>query len=158
MEALDAHCALRKASPCNPKGEIHEKGGTMKIKLSKKLVAVGLTLIGVLFHSMIAVAQNPVSFNAMMQPAGLPAAVPPMPDTSQPTPANHITRSGKAEIGTGIFLVAAGVTTLWLTMALDSTGWAPNSSKAVAGFAAGTGATVGGFTLIVLGSRNHPAK
>ena len=130
----------------------------MKIKLPKKLVAVGLALVGVLFHSMIATAQNSVPFNAMMQPAGVPAAVPPMPDTSQPTPANHITRSGKAEIGAGIFLVAAGVTTLWLTTALESTGWVPDSRKAVAGFAAGSGATAGGFTLIVLGSRNHPAK
>jgi hypothetical protein len=130
-----------------------------KINSPMRLVAAAL-IAGISFNPVIAAAQNPVPFKAMMQSAGAEPAVPPMPDTSKQTArAGQMTGGAKVEIGVGAFLIAAGATSLALTALLTRDGWGAGiPGKTAAGYAGGGAAVIGGVTLITLGCRKRPAK
>ncbi len=132
---------------------------SIRIGSSIKFVAVPLLSAGIFLGSVSAVAENPIPFKAMMQPAGAQTAVPPKPQSGQQVQPGPISNAGKAEIGAGFFLLAAGVATLTVTVALDSSGFFKSSGgKIAAGYGAGAGATVAGVTLITLGFHKHKAR
>jgi len=81
-----------------------------------KLVAVALSILGMLLSSTSAMAEGPVPFSALMQTAGAQPDVPPMTDAAgKATPLStpqaappHMTSGGKVMVGAGIGMVAIG--------------------------------------------------
>ena len=132
----------------------------MKIKWPTKLLAMPLMIVGVLLTSVLAVAEDPVPFKAMMQSASAPAAVPPMPDASNAAgPAvntGKITAAGKAEIVGGFVLLGTGILTVAFTAVLTGNRFA--GSKGPALYAGGAAASGVGVTLIVFGAHRHARK
>jgi len=133
----------------------------MKIQHRIKIFAVPFIVIGLLLNSVAVIAQDPIPFNAMMQSAGAPAAVPPKPDSdaaaNQKSNAGKITSGGKAEIVGGVVLFATGVLTVTAT-ALLAGAKANVGSKGMALYVGGSGVAVVGVTLIALGSNRRHKK
>ena len=123
-----------------------------------KLVAVSLLVLGMLCNSMLAMAEGPVPFHALMQSAGSPPSVPPINGardkalSTQPARPPHMTRGGKVMTGIGMFAIG-GVVVIG-TALLD---WGPHTAKVDAGYATGGGLTAGGITLFVLGYHRRSA-
>lgn len=137
---------------------------------SIKCMTVPLMCAGMILSSLNAAAQDSIPFRAMMQSASAQAAVPwrsvAGPDAqtasgqqASPNPkTGPITAAGKTEIGVGFLLIGAGVVTVSLTAALNSSGFKPSGVKTPALYAAGGGAMAVGVTLIALGFHRHRAK
>jgi hypothetical protein len=127
-----------------------------------KLVVVALLVFGMLSNSMLAVAEGPVPFRALMQTAGAqPATTPIAASQNQSTavstqPARRpMTSGGKIMTGAGLALCVAGGVVLVGAAVLNSL--ASPSHKAEA-YGAGSGAVAGGVILIVLGDHRRSAK
>ena len=124
-----------------------------------KLVAVALLVVGMLCNSMLAMAEGPVPFRALMQTAGAqPTTTPIAASQDQSTavstqPADRpMTSGGKIMTGTGLGLCVVGVVVLVTAAVLNSL--ASPSRKAEA-YGGGGGAVVGGAILVVLGSHHR---
>ena len=132
----------------------------MKIKWPTKFLAIPLMVVGVFLTSALAVAEDPISFKAMMQSASAPPAVPPKTDANsaagQAPNAGKITTAGKAEIVGGVVLLGTGVLTVAFTAVLTGTKF--SGPKAPALYAGGAAAAGVGVTLIVFGSHRHARK
>ena len=124
--------------------------------------AVFLACCAILSNSMLAAAQGPVPFKAMMQSGGSQQVAPPMPngDSSQspaaPTkakPAGRLTAKGKGMIIGGFVLVAAGAVVIGGEAALGN--WAGTGGKKAAGYICGAAALGGGVTLVIFGDRSR---
>jgi hypothetical protein len=141
-----------------------KRQNSAEIKSPIRFLAVALMAGAVFFNSVFAVAEGPIPFNAMMQSASAPTAIPPGMDANgaskQLVQSGKVSNAGKAEIGTGIFLVAAGAASLAITGLFCSGDWCKGNTegKAMAGYAAGAAATAGGVTLIILGSSRRAKK
>lgn len=128
-----------------------------------KLVAVALIVAGLLCNSSLAMAEGPVPFHALMQPAGTDAGIPPLDDSkdqstagsTQPAHKLPMTSGGKTMTGIGAGLMVIGVVVVIGTALLHDFG---PSGKVAAGYAAGGGAIVGGATLIIFGGHRRQAK
>jgi hypothetical protein len=134
---------------------------TVKVRFIIRLFAVLVVVAGMLVHSMCAFAEDPVPFEAMMQSAGAPPAVPAKPDASaaasQPANAGKITAVGKTEIIGGYFLLGTGVLTIALTAAINS-GFKISGPKVPALYVGGAAAAGVGVTLVVLGFHRRSKK
>jgi hypothetical protein len=132
----------------------------MKIKWLTKFLAVSLLVVGVFLTSVLAVAEDPIPFKAMMQSASAPVAGPPKPDANYPAGqaanASKTTAAGKAEIIGGFVLLVTGISTVAFTAKLTGTNYA--GPKAPALYAGGAAAAGVGVTLIVLGSHRRAKK
>ena len=132
----------------------------MKIKWSTKFLAMPLMVVGVFLTTVLAVAEDPISFKAMIQSASAPAAVPPRPDANnvagQAANTGKIPAAGKAEIVGGFVLLATGIATVAFTAVLTGNKFA--GPKAPALYAGGAAAAGVGVTLIVFGSSRHARK
>jgi hypothetical protein len=122
-----------------------------------KLVAVAVLVVGMLSHSMLAMAEGPVPFRALMQTASAqPATTPIAASQDQSTavstqPAHRpMTSGGKIMTGTGIALCVIGGGVLVGAVALNSA-WGFSPSRKAAAYGGGSGALAGGAILIVLG-------
>jgi hypothetical protein len=130
-----------------------------------KLVAVALLVLGMLCNSMLAMAEGPVPFNALMQTAGAQPSVPPITDTkdkstalsAQPTH-TRMTSGGKIMTGTGIGMLVIGVAAVGGTAIVRTALGGVTSAKEDALFATGGALVAGGVTLIVFGSHRRSAK
>jgi hypothetical protein len=127
-----------------------------------KLVAVALLVFGMLSNSMLAMAEGPVPFRALMQTASAqPTTTPITASQDQSTavstqPAHRpMTSGGKIMTGAGIALCVIGGGVLVGTAVLNSL--ASPSHKAEA-YGAGSGAVAGGAILIVFGDHRRSAK
>jgi hypothetical protein len=126
-----------------------------------KLVAAALLVFGMLSNSMLAMAEGPVPFRALMQTASAqPTRTPITASQDQSSavstqPAHRpMTSSGKIMTGAGIaiFVIGGGVLVGAAVLNLASP-----SHKAEA-YGAGSGAVAGGAILIVLGNHRRSAK
>ncbi len=124
--------------------------------------AVFLACFAILSNSMLAAAQGPVPFKAMMQSGGTQQVAAPMPngDSSQSPavatkakPAGRLTPKGKAMIIGGFVLVAAGAVVIAGDAALGS--WGGTGGKTAAGYIGGAAALGGGVTLVIFGDRGR---
>jgi hypothetical protein len=128
-----------------------------------KLVAVALLVLGMLCNSTLAMAEGPVPFSALMQPAGAQPGIPPITDArdqstavaTQPAHPRRMTTGGKIMTGAGIGMVAIGGVALVGAALLQD--WAP-AGKEAAGYATGAGLAAGGITLIVFGTHRRSAQ
>jgi hypothetical protein len=128
-----------------------------------KAVAVSLLVLGMLCNSMLAMAEGPVPFSALMQTAGADPGAPPITYakdqsavvSTQTAHSQHMTSEGKVMTGSGIGMLAIGGVTIIATAMLH--GWA-SPSKQSALYAAGGGLAAGGVTLIVFGSHRRSAE
>lgn len=127
-----------------------------------KIITVALLILGILGSSMMATAEGPVPFKALMQNAGTPpSATSVTPSQGQsaavPTQPPHrpMTSGGKMMTGFGIFMVAAGAVVIVGTASLNS--WASSSDKAKL-YGAASGVAAGGVTLIILGKHRRATK
>ena len=128
-----------------------------------KLVAVALLVLGMLCNSTLAMAEGPVPFSALMQPAGAQPGIPPITDArdqstavaTQPAHPRRMTTGGKIMTGAGIGMVAIGGVALVGAALLQD--WAP-AGKEAAGYATGGGLAAGGITLIVFGTHRRSAQ
>jgi hypothetical protein len=126
-----------------------------------KLVAVTLLVVAMLCNCMLAVAENPVPFRALMQTAGAEPAAPPKPDAKDAfSKSTTSTNSGKAERVTGGVLLGTGVAAITATLVIVSAahGSAGHDGRVWAGIGGGAAMTGVGVSLIVLGSHKHSAK
>lgn len=127
-----------------------------------KFVVMPLMIAGMVFNSACAVAQDPIPFNAMMQPAGAQATMPPMPTAKDASglqvQLGHTTKAGKAEIGVGFLLLGAGVLSIAATALVSSSDYKPSGAKTPALYAGGAGAAAVGVTLIAFGFHKRSAK
>src|SRR5215472_4902523 len=127
-----------------------------------KLATVALLVVGVLCNSMLASAQSPVPFRALMQTAGAQPSAPPIRDSkdqsapisTEPAPRRHKTTGGKIMVGVGIGMLAIGGVVMLGTAAVSSSSLigSPSSSDQAKLYGAGGGAMAGGAILIVLGA------
>jgi hypothetical protein len=129
-----------------------------------KLVTVALLVVGMLSHSIFAMAESPVPFKALMQTAGAqPTTTPITASQDQPTaiptrPAHGpMTRGGKMMTGIGIGLCVIGGSVLVGAAALNNV-WGFSSSDKAKSYGAGGGAMAGGAILIILGNHRRSAK
>ena len=127
-----------------------------------KLVAAAVLVVGMLSNSMLAMAEDPVPFRALMQTAGAqPATTPTTASKDQSAPVatqpahRPMTSGGKVMTGAGIVLFVVGGGVLIGTALLNS--WASPAHKAEF-YGAGSGAVVSGAILIVIGHRHRSAK
>lgn len=129
-----------------------------------KLAAAALLVLGMLCNLTLAMAEDPVPFSALMQPAGARPAIPPITDatkdqstavSTQPTHPHRMTTGGKIMTGVGIGMVAIGGVALAGAALLED--WAP-AGKEAAGYATGCGLAAGGITLIVFGTHHRSAR
>jgi len=105
---------------------------------------------------MIAVAEGPVPFKALMQTAGTQPSVPSITDAkdqstaiaTQPAHKTPMTSGGKIMTGVGIGFVAIGVVVIVGTAGLS--GWASSSDRDKL-YGVGGGLIAGGVTLVVFG-------
>lgn len=126
---------------------------------------VFLACCAILSNSMLAAAQGPVPFKAMMQSGGTQQVAPPMPngDSSQSPaastkakPAGRLTAKGKGMIVGGFVLVAAGALVIGVDAALGSAwGTKATGGKTTAGYIGGAAALGGGVTLVIFGDRSR---
>jgi hypothetical protein len=135
---------------------------SMKIKWTSKFLVGPLLVAGLIFNSVLAVAEDPIPFKAMMQAAGGQAATPPAADAnnaaSQPAHAGKITAAGKGEMIGGAVLLGAGALAIGFTAAFNSTGFKTAGGKTAALYGGGAAAAGVGVTLIVLGSHRRAKK
>jgi hypothetical protein len=125
-----------------------------------KLVAVALSILGMLLSSTSAMAEGPVPFSALMQTAGAQPDVPPMTDAAgKATPLStpqaappHMTSGGKVMVGAGIGMVAIGGLVVMMTGLMHD--WA-SPSRQTALYVGGGGMAAGGVTLIVFGKHRR---
>jgi hypothetical protein len=133
----------------------------MKVTRPTRFLAMPLMVAGMFLSSELAVGEDPIPFDAMMQSASAPAAVPPKPDANsaagQAVNTGKITLAGKAEIVGGYVLLGTGALTVGVTAAINS-GFKYSGGKVTALYAGGAAAAGVGVTLIVLGSHRHPKK
>ncbi len=125
-----------------------------------KLVAVALLILGIPCNAMLAMAEGPVPFRALMQTAGAEAAMPDAQDSSiQSTKSKHA-NGGKGERVIGGVLLGTGVAVITTTVVLVSAGHgdAGHPGRVWAGIGGGAGMTGAGVTLIVLGSHRRPSN
>ena len=126
-----------------------------------KLVAVALLVVGMLSNSMLAMAEGPVPFRALMQTAGAQPTMTPITASqdqstavsTQPAP-RPMTSGGKIMTGVGIGLFVTGVGVLVGAAALNSA-WGFSPSRKAEAYGGGGGAVVGGAILVVLGSHHR---
>lgn len=124
-----------------------------------KLVAVALLVVGMLSNSMLAVAEDPVPFRALMQTASAQPTTTPIAASqdqstavpSQPAP-RPMTSGGKIMTGTGLGLCVVGVVVLVSAAVLNSLASPSHKAEAYGG---GGGAVAGGAILVVLGSHHR---
>jgi len=128
-----------------------------------KVVAVALLSLGISCHSMLAMAEGPVPFRALMQPAGAEASVPAVTaaqdnstvPSAKPVHPTHMTSGGRVMAGVGVGLLVCGGFVIGGTAAVGS--WAsPSRRGALYGGGAGLAAT--GAILIVVGSHRRSAQ
>ena len=129
-----------------------------------KLVVVALLVFGMLSNSMLAMAEGPVPFRALMQTASAqPATTPITASQDQSTavstqPAHRpMTSGGKIMTGAGIALCVIGGAVLIGAAALNNV-WGFSPSDKAEAYGAGSGAVAGGAILIVLGHHRRSAK
>ncbi len=128
-----------------------------------KLVAVALLILGIPCNAMLAMAEGPVPFRALMQTAGAEPAMSSKPDakdsSTQSTTSKHA-NGGKAERVTGGVLLGTGVAVITTTVVLVSAvqGSVGHPGRVWAGIGGGAGMTGAGVTLIVLGSHRRPSN
>jgi hypothetical protein len=129
-----------------------------------KLVAVALIVFGMLSNSMLAMAEGPVPFRALMQPASAqPTTTPITASQDQSTavstqPAHRpMTSGGKIMTGAGIAICVIGGVVLVGAAALNNV-WGFSPSDKAEAYGAGSGAVAGGAILIVLGHHRRSAK
>jgi hypothetical protein len=128
-----------------------------------KLLAVALLVFGMLCNSVLATAEDPVPFRALMQAAGAQPNVPRISDakdqstavSTQPSHTPHMTTGGKAMIGVGIGMLAIGGVVILTT---NSVSGLTTSTDKAALYGAGGGAMAGGAVLIVLGAHRRSAQ
>lgn len=135
---------------------------SINIGSSVCIVAVLLLAAGACLTSVSADAEQPVPFDAIMHSASVQSAVPPRPDANSASGGQvdrgHVTNAGKAEIGTGFFLLGAGVVTIAITAILQKGGFKPSGAKTPALYAGGAGAAAVGVTLVTFGFHKRSAK
>jgi len=129
-----------------------------------KLVAVALLVFGMLSNSMLAMAEGPVPFRALMQTASAqPTTTPITASQDQSTavstqPAHRpMTSGGKIMTGVGIGLCVIGGGVIVASAALNNV-WGFSPSDKAKAYGAGGGAVAGGAILIVLGHHRRSAK
>jgi hypothetical protein len=128
-----------------------------------KLVAVALLVLGMLCNAMLAMAEGPVPFRALMQTAGAEPAMPSKPDAKdssiQSTTSKHA-NSGKAERVIGGVLLGTGVAVITTTFVLVAAGHgdAGHPGRVWAGIGGGAGMIGAGVTLIAFGSHKRPSN
>jgi hypothetical protein len=127
-----------------------------------KLVAAALLVFGLLSNSILAMAEGPVPFRALMQTASAQPTTTPITalqdqSTAVSTQPAHrpMTSGGKIMTGAGIAIFVIGGGVLVGAAVLNSL--ASPSHKAEA-YGAGSGAVAGGAILIVLGNHRRSAK
>jgi hypothetical protein len=126
-----------------------------------KLVTVALLVVGMLSNSMLAMAEDPVPFRALMQTASAqPTTTPITASRDQSTavstqPAHRpMTRGGKIMTGAGISLCVIGGGVLVGAVALNSA-WGFSPSRKAEAYGGGGGALAGGTILIILGDHHR---
>jgi hypothetical protein len=129
-----------------------------------KLVAVAVLVLGMLCNSALAMAEGPVPFSALMQPAGAQPDMAPITDAKDQStavstqPAHRpMTSGGKIMTGVGIALCVIGGSVLVGAAALNNV-WGFSSSDKAKVYGAGSGAVAGGAILIVIGNHRRSAK
>ncbi len=129
-----------------------------------KLITVAILVVGMLSHSMFAMAEGPVPFKALMQtadaqPTTTPTTASQDQSTAVPTHPAHgpMTRGGKIMTGVGFGLCVIGGSVLVGAAALNNV-WGFSSSDKAKAYGAGSGAVAGGAILLVLGNRRRSAK
>jgi hypothetical protein len=125
-----------------------------------KLVAVALLILGIPCNAMLAMAEGPVPFRALMQTAGAEPAMSSKPDAKDSSTTSKHANGGKAERVTGGVLLGTGVAVITTTVVLVSAvhGSAGHPGRVWAGIGGGAGMTGAGVTLIVLGSHRRPSN
>lgn len=132
-----------------------------------KVVAVAVLVVGLLCNSILAMAEGPVPFNALMQPAGAQPGIPPLDDSgqagagsTQPVHRPPMTTGGKIMSGTGLFLFVGGAVLVVGTAVLSKAGGigSPTSSDQAKLYGAGGGLLAGGLTLIIVGNHRREPK
>jgi hypothetical protein len=127
-----------------------------------KLATVALLVVGLSCNSMLAMAEDPVPFRALMQTAGAQPSIPPIRDSkdqsapvsTEPAPRRHMTTGGKIMVGVGIgMMVIGGVAMLGAAGSIWATSTEKNSL-----YGAGGGAMAGGAILIVLGAHRRSVR
>jgi hypothetical protein len=131
---------------------------TQTIAFPVRFFVLTLAIAAMLLNSTAAAAEDPIPFKAMMQSASAPTPVPPKPDAGQSTNNGKITPGGKGEIAGGIALTIIGAGTLGIAALFSAYGGKGDTGRFVAAYAGGAGATVGGITLIILGSNRRSKK
>lgn len=129
-----------------------------------KLVAVALLFLGMLCNSVLAAAEGPVPFRALMRNAGAQPSIPPINDakdqstavSTQPAHTHPMTSGGKIMIGVGIGMVVIGGAAL--VGAALSQSWPAPAGKEAAAYATGGGLVAGGITLIAFGTHRRSAQ
>ena len=126
-----------------------------------KLVAVTLLSLGMVCNAVLATAEGPVPFKALMQTPGAQPSLPQITDakdqstSTQPAHRPPMTSGGKVMTGIGIGMFAIGGVVVVGTALLD---WGRRTAKVDAGYATGGGLMAGGITLFVLGYHRRSAK
>ncbi len=128
-----------------------------------KLVAVALLILGIPCNAMLAMAEGPVPFRALMQTAGAEPAmsskpvakiVPPRAlHRNMPMAERRNASPAESWLGTGVAVIT---TTVVLVSAVQ--GSAGHPGRVWAGIGGGAGMTGVGVTLIVLGSHRRPSN
>lgn len=133
----------------------------IRMRSSMQFLAAPLMMAGMMLNSLGAIGEDIAAPNPVMQTASAQSAGAAQPDAngapSPPVHKGHISSGGKAMIGAGFVLIAAGVLTIATTAALSSSGFKPSGAKGPALYAGGAGAAAIGVTLISFGfhKRSH---
>ncbi len=120
------------------------------MKPSIKYVAIALMSAGLFFSSVCAVAEGPIPFDAMMQPATAQPPVPSLQD-SQSAAAHH-SSDGGGQIAGGRAMVGVGLGVIFFSVLMAGmSSTSGDKGKAYAAVGVGSAITAGGVALMVHG-------